>query len=120
MSQAECIIVMRMGVPVFATQAAEWSLVLASVISIGHQGTTELAASSHVGFKVSFLSLLMDRLASMTASVSSFSILQGLATASKYLSAINRADTDDLVDTLLPAAWASSEPSRVGLWTQRM
>lgn len=25
-----------------------------------------------------------------------------------------------IVDTLLPAAWASSEPSRVGLWTQRM
>jgi MATE family multidrug resistance protein len=25
-----------------------------------------------------------------------------------------------LVDTLLPAAWTSSDPSRVGLWTQRM
>lgn len=41
----------------------------------------------------------------MTASVSCFSILQGLATA---------------MDTLLPAAWTSSDPSRVGLWAQRM
>lgn len=41
----------------------------------------------------------------MTAAVTSFSILQGLATA---------------LDTLLPAAWTSVDPSRVGLWTQRM
>lgn len=46
MRQNEMAIVLRMSVPVFTTQAAEWSLVLASVISIGHQGTTELAASS--------------------------------------------------------------------------
>ena len=32
--------------PVFFTQLAEWSLVLASVVSIGHLGTTDLAASS--------------------------------------------------------------------------
>ncbi|WVQ80696.1 hypothetical protein IAT38_002801 [Cryptococcus sp. DSM 104549] len=88
--RAEFPIILRSSVPVFFTQAAEWSLVLASVVSIGHLGTTDLAASS---------------LASMTASVSCFSILQGLATA---------------LDTLLPAAWTSSEPSRVGLWTQRM
>ncbi|KIR57117.1 MATE family multidrug resistance protein [Cryptococcus gattii Ru294] len=88
--KAELPIILRSALPVFFTQAAEWSLVLASVVSIGHLGTTDLAASS---------------LASMTASVSCFSILQGLATA---------------LDTLLPAAWTSSDPSRVGLWTQRM
>ncbi|RSH91040.1 hypothetical protein EHS25_010216 [Saitozyma podzolica] len=87
--RAEVAIITRSSMPVFFTQIAEWSLVLASVVSIGHLGTTDLAASS---------------LASMTASVSSFSILQGLATA---------------LDTLLPAAWTSSDPSRVGLWAQR-
>ncbi|ORX37338.1 mate-domain-containing protein [Kockovaella imperatae] len=87
--KVEIPILLRSSVPVFFTQMAEWSLVLASVVSIGHLGTTELAASS---------------LASMTASVSSFSILQGMATS---------------LDTLLPAAWTSSDPSRVGLWTQR-
>ncbi|ODO05207.1 MATE family multidrug resistance protein [Cryptococcus wingfieldii CBS 7118] len=88
--KAEFPVILRLALPVFFTQMAEWSLVLASVISIGHLGTADLAASS---------------LASMTASVSCFSILQGLATA---------------LDTLLPAAWTSSDPSRVGLWTQRM
>lgn len=76
--------------PVFFTQVAEYSLILASVISIGHLGTVDLAASS---------------LAGMTASVTAFSILQGMASA---------------LDTLLPAAWTSSDPTRVGLWTQRM
>ncbi|RXK35738.1 MATE family multidrug resistance protein [Tremella mesenterica] len=88
--RAEIPLILRSSIPVFFTQIAEWSLVLASVVSIGHLGTTELAAAS---------------LASMTASVSCFSILQGLATA---------------LDTLLPAAWTSSDPSRVGLWTQRI
>lgn len=40
------IIVAKSSIPVFLTQLAEWSLVLSSVISIGHLGTTELAASS--------------------------------------------------------------------------
>jgi len=44
--QAESIIILRTSLPVFFTQLAEWSLVLASVVSIGHLGTTELAASS--------------------------------------------------------------------------
>ncbi|WVW84771.1 hypothetical protein I302_106806 [Kwoniella bestiolae CBS 10118] len=88
--RAELPIILRSSIPIFFSQISEWSLNLASVVSIGHLGTTELAASS---------------LASMTAAVSSFSILQGLCTA---------------MDTLLPAAWTSSDPSRVGLWTQRM
>ena len=44
--QAEIPIILRLSLPVFFTQLAEWSLVLASVISIGHLGTTELAAAS--------------------------------------------------------------------------
>nr|ODN99804.1 MATE family multidrug resistance protein [Cryptococcus depauperatus CBS 7855] len=82
-------IILRTTLPIFFTQVAEWSLVLASVVSIGHLGTIDLAASS---------------LASMTAAVSCYSTLQGLGTS---------------LDTLLPAAWTSSDPSRVGLWTQR-
>lgn len=46
--QNETAIIMRSAIPVFFTQIAEWSLVLASVVSIGHLGTTELAASSYV------------------------------------------------------------------------
>ncbi|ORY25646.1 mate-domain-containing protein [Naematelia encephala] len=88
--RAETPVLIRSAIPVFLTQMAEWSLVLASTVSIGHLGTTDLAAAT---------------LSSMTAAVSSFSILQGLATA---------------LDTLLPAAFTSSDPSRVGLWTQRM
>jgi hypothetical protein len=78
--------------PIMLTQLAEYSLIIVSVISIGHLsvGPIDLAASS---------------LASMTASVSAFSILQGIASS---------------LDTLLPAAWTSSDPSRVGLWTQRV
>lgn len=87
---AEMKVLAKTAGPVFFTQIAEYSLVLASVISIGHLGTVELAASS---------------LASMTASVTAFSILQGMTSA---------------LDTLLPAAWTSSDPTRVGLWTQRM
>ncbi|KAK4685500.1 multidrug resistance protein, MATE family, partial [Tremellales sp. Uapishka_1] len=79
----EMRLLLKSTIPILFTQFAEWSLVLASVVSIGHLGTTDLAASS---------------LANMTASVSCFSILQGLATA---------------LDTLLPAAWTSSDPSRV-------
>ncbi|KAL4260757.1 multi antimicrobial extrusion (MATE) family protein [Pleurotus pulmonarius] len=44
-------------------------------------------------------------LGSMTASVSGFSIIQGFTSA---------------LDTMLPAAWTSSDPQLVGLWSQRM
>lgn len=87
---AELRILVRTALPVFFTQVAEYSLVLASVISIGHLGTTDLAASS---------------LGSMTSSVTCFAILQGMSSA---------------LDTLLPAAWTSDDPTRVGVWTQRM
>lgn len=74
----ELPMLVRSTVPVFFTQLAEYSLSLASVISIGHLGTEELAASV---------------LVNMTSSVTCFSILQGLATA---------------LDTLLPAAWTTN------------
>lgn len=72
------------------THLLEYSLVITSVISIGHLSTTALAAIS---------------LGSMTASVSGFSIIQGFASA---------------LDTLLPGAWTSGRPRAVGLWAQRM
>ncbi len=68
----------------------EYSLVIVSVISIGHISTTALAAIT---------------LGSMTASVSGFSVIQGLTSA---------------LDTLLPPAWTSPQPQLVGLWSQRM
>lgn len=72
------------------THLFEYSLVIASVISIGHLSTTALAAST---------------LGSMTASVSGFSIIQGFAST---------------LDTMLPSAWTSTQPQLVGLWSQRM
>ena len=68
----------------------EYSLVIASVVSIGHLSTTALAAST---------------LGSMTASVSGYSIIQGFGST---------------LDTMLPSAWTSSQPNLVGLWSQRM
>ena len=71
------------------THVLEYSLVVVSVVSIGHISTSALAAIS---------------LGSMTASVSGFSIIQGMTSA---------------LDTLLPPAW-TSQPQLVGLWSQRM
>lgn len=72
------------------THVLEFSLIMSSVISIGHISTTALAAIT---------------LGSMTASVSGFSIIQGFTSA---------------LDTMLPSAWTSSQPQLVGLWAQRM
>ncbi|ELU44319.1 multidrug/Oligosaccharidyl-lipid/Polysaccharide flippase [Rhizoctonia solani AG-1 IA] len=68
-------------------QESKYSLVIASVISIGHLSTEGLAAST---------------LGSMTASVTGLSIVQGFASA---------------LDSLLPQAWTSDNPRNVGLWT---
>jgi hypothetical protein len=68
----------------------QYSLLVAGTISIGHVSTTALAAAT---------------LASMTATVTGFSIMQG------FLSSL---------DTLLPGAWTSSNPRLVGLWCQRV
>ncbi|KAI0031948.1 MATE efflux family protein [Vararia minispora EC-137] len=86
----EMRILFRYTLPVLGTHLLEYSLVIASVISIGHLSTTALAAST---------------LGSMTASVTGFSIVQGLAST---------------LDTMLPSAWTSDNPRLVGLWAQRM
>ncbi|KAF8150627.1 mate-domain-containing protein [Crassisporium funariophilum] len=86
----ELPILTRYALPMFGTHLLEYSLVVVSVVSIGHLSTTALAAIS---------------LGSMTASVSGFSVIQGFASA---------------LDTMLPSAWTSPQPQLVGLWAQRM
>lgn len=67
--------------PIFATHVLELSLSVASVFSLGHLGTVELAAAS---------------LASMTANVSGFSVISGFISA---------------LDTLLPSAYTQHPKS---------
>ncbi|KAF7794040.1 hypothetical protein EIP86_005168 [Pleurotus ostreatoroseus] len=86
----EVKILSKYTLPVFGTHLLEYSLVIASVVSLGHLSTTALAAST---------------LGSMTASVSGYSIVQGFTST---------------LDTMLPSAWTSSQPQLVGLWSQRM
>ncbi|KIL64533.1 hypothetical protein M378DRAFT_162975 [Amanita muscaria Koide BX008] len=86
----EMKVLTKYSLPVFGSQLLEFSLVITSVVSIGHLSTTALAAIS---------------LGSMTAGVTAFSIIQGLVSA---------------LDTMLPSAWTSQDPRLVGLWTQRM
>ncbi|KAH7345733.1 multidrug/Oligosaccharidyl-lipid/Polysaccharide flippase [Rhizoctonia solani] len=88
--KAEAWILLCYAIPIFGTQILEYSLMMASVISIGHISTEALAAST---------------LGTMTASVSGLSIIHGFASA---------------LDSLLPQAWTSDRPQNVGLWTQRM
>ncbi|OSD07821.1 MATE efflux family protein [Trametes coccinea BRFM310] len=90
MFKEEAAVLVKYTVPVFVTHLFEYSLVIASVISIGHLSTAALAAST---------------LGSMTASVSGYSIIQGFAST---------------LDTMLPSAWTSTQPQLVGLWSQRM
>ena len=75
---------------VFRTHVLEYSLVIVSVVSIGHISTPALAAST---------------LGSMITAVTGYSIIEGLTSA---------------LDTMLPSAWTSSQPEFVGLWSQRM
>ncbi|KAK0202739.1 MATE efflux family protein [Desarmillaria ectypa] len=70
-------ILTKYGLPVWGTHVLEYSLVIASVLSVGHISTTALAAIT---------------LGSMTASVSGLSIIQGFTSA---------------LDTMLPSAWTS-------------
>jgi len=72
------------------THIFEHSMIMASVISIGHLSTIALAAAT-MGF--------------MTANITGLSIIQGMA---------------NTLDTVLPSAWTSDQPKLVGLWTQRM
>ncbi|EJD04959.1 multidrug/Oligosaccharidyl-lipid/Polysaccharide flippase [Fomitiporia mediterranea MF3/22] len=86
----ETKILIKYTLPVYGTQLLEYSLIIASVVSIGQISTVALAAST---------------LGSMTASVTGYSILQGFAST---------------LDTVLPSAWTSDQPQLVGLWAQRM
>ncbi|KAH7098618.1 mate-domain-containing protein [Auriculariales sp. MPI-PUGE-AT-0066] len=76
--------------PAFVSNFLEYSLIMVPIVSLGHLSTTALAAGT---------------LASMTANVSGLVIAQSFASA---------------LDTMLPPAWTSGDPTLVGLWTQRM
>ncbi|KAG6836548.1 hypothetical protein H0H93_006855 [Arthromyces matolae] len=76
--------------PILGAQWMEYSMVAANIIAVGHVSTTALAAVS---------------LGTITANVTGFSVLYGMAGA---------------LDTVLPAAFTSPHPELVGLWSQRM
>ncbi|KAI6112391.1 MATE efflux family protein [Pisolithus thermaeus] len=86
----EMKVLLKYSLPVFGIHMFEHSIMMATVISIGHISTVALAAAT-LGF--------------MTANVTGLSILQGMA---------------NTLDTVLPPAWTSDQPKLVGLWTQRM
>ncbi|ESK90818.1 multidrug oligosaccharidyl-lipid polysaccharide flippase [Moniliophthora roreri MCA 2997] len=87
---SEAVMVMKYALPVFGLNVMEYSLVVVSVLSIGHLSTAALAAIT---------------LGEMTVNVTGLSIILGFASA---------------LDTLLPSAWTSDQPQLVGLWSQRM
>ncbi|KAG2347038.1 MATE efflux family protein [Suillus weaverae] len=86
----ELCILLKYSLPVFGTHVFEHSMIMSSVVSIGHISTVALAAAT-IGF--------------MTANVTGLSIIHGLVST---------------LDTMLPGAWTSDQPHLVGLWTQRM
>lgn len=86
----ELRILLKYSLPVFGTHVFEHSMIMSSVVSIGHISTVALAAAT-IGF--------------MTANVTGLSIIHGLVST---------------LDTMLPGAWTSDQPHLVGLWTQRM
>lgn len=86
----ELCILSKYTLPVFGTHVLEHSMIMSSVVSIGHISTVALAAAT-IGF--------------MTANVTGLSIIHGLVST---------------LDTMLPGAWTSDQPQLVGLWTQRM
>ncbi|TIB75231.1 multidrug/Oligosaccharidyl-lipid/Polysaccharide flippase [Wallemia mellicola] len=77
-------------VPIYLTHLLEYSLNVASVLSVGHIDKMALAAMS---------------LSSMTAAVTGFALIQGFATG---------------LDSLLATSYASSNPQLCGTWTVRM
>ncbi|KAF5364814.1 hypothetical protein D9758_009308 [Tetrapyrgos nigripes] len=86
----EAWVTTKYALPVFGINVLEYSLVVVSVLSIGHISTSALAAIT---------------IGEMTVNVTGLSVIQGFASA---------------LDTLLPSAWTSPHPQLVGLWTQRM
>ncbi|KAF7367897.1 MATE efflux family protein [Mycena sanguinolenta] len=86
----ELVSLVRAGLPILGTHLLEYSLITASVVTTGHLSTTALAAVA---------------LGSMSAGMTGLSIIQGLSSA---------------LDTVLPSAWTSEDPTMVGVWTHRM
>ncbi|KAF5352240.1 hypothetical protein D9757_012520 [Collybiopsis confluens] len=87
---SEGLTVMKYAVPIYGINVLEYSLVVVSVLSVGHISTVALAAIT---------------IGEMTVNVTGLSIIMGFASA---------------LDTVLPSAWTSDRPELVGLWTQRM
>ncbi|KAJ3840220.1 multidrug Oligosaccharidyl-lipid polysaccharide flippase [Lentinula raphanica] len=83
-------ILLKYSLPVFGTHLLEYALLITSVLAVGHLGKLELAACT---------------LGSMTANVTSFSIVIGMGGA---------------LDTVLPGVWGAIDSRLFGLWCQRM
>ena len=88
--QREAKVLARFSGPLVLTFLLQYSLTVASILTVGHLGKVELAAVS---------------LASMTANITGYAIYQGLATS---------------LDTLCAQAYGSGRKKLVGLQTQRM
>ena len=76
--------------PIWITQLFEYSLNVASVVTLSHLGTIELAVTS---------------LCSLTAVITGIGIIQGFATG---------------LDSLLATSYSSANPQLCGLWSCRM
>ena len=88
--QRESKVLVKYSAPLMLTFVLQYSLVVASVFTVGHIGVAELGAVS---------------LASMTANITGYAIYQGLATS---------------LDTLCAQAYGSGHKRLVGLQMQRM
>jgi MATE family multidrug resistance protein len=85
----ELVVLAVNSAPLIVTFSLQYSLVVASIFSVGHLGKTELGAVS---------------LASMTASITGFAMIQGLATC---------------LDTLCAQAYGAGNFYQVGVYFQK-
>uniref|UniRef100_A0A060T8Q2 ARAD1D09042p n=1 Tax=Blastobotrys adeninivorans TaxID=409370 RepID=A0A060T8Q2_BLAAD len=85
----ELIVLATSALPLTVTFLLQYSLPVASIFSVGHLGTAELAAVS---------------LASMTSNITGFAMIQGFATC---------------LDTLCPQAFGAGHPHQVGMYFQK-
>ncbi|KAI4180191.1 MAG: hypothetical protein L6R41_007396 [Letrouitia leprolyta] len=88
--QREAKVLSRYSAPLILTFLLQYSLTVASVLTVGHLGKVQLGAVT---------------LASMTANITGYAVYQGLATS---------------LDTLCAQAYGSGKKNLVGLQTQRM
>ncbi|KAL8873989.1 MAG: hypothetical protein Q9174_000614 [Haloplaca sp. 1 TL-2023] len=88
--QREAKVLSRYSAPLILTFLLQYSLTVASIVTVGRLGRAELGATS---------------LASMTANITGYAVYQGLATS---------------LDTLCSQAYGSGNKQLVGLQTQRM